>query len=112
MNIGAWFARRPPLSAEDRARLQREREQEREQREAEARRDAAAQAHREREAEEARFEAERARESAARIEAACRAVGFWFPGMPIPESRLSGRLTWRERAIENIRESWRELTRQ
>lgn len=66
-----------------------------------------------REREEAKFAEEQRRESAERIASACRMFGHWFPGSTVvdePPSRLSGRLSWRERAIENIRESWRAMT--
>lgn len=69
-------------------------------------RQASAQARAEREREEAAREAEARQESAAEIAEAIRLQGFWWPGEPTPEGRLSGH-SWRSRLLGAIFGSWR-----
>lgn len=107
---GLFKTRTQSAPAEDAA--ERERQQRGAVNTQERQRAAAARARMEQEREEAKLAEELRAESAARIAAACKQFGYWFPHAPAPESRLSGRLSWGERALENIRESWRELMRQ
>jgi hypothetical protein len=63
--------------------------------------------HAERERAEAERIAAQVRADAEAIRRSCELVGHWWPNQPMPESRLTGRPTWRERLVELLFEAWR-----
>jgi hypothetical protein len=63
--------------------------------------------HAERERREAERIAAQVRADAEAIQRSCEVLGFWWPGTPVPDSRLSGRPTLRERLVEMLMSAWR-----